>query len=56
MQPTDNKHDSHRERAKLAAEAAQAAESMGHRDIASAYRNIEKMWLKLAQQNESLDQ
>lgn len=56
MQPTGNTHDGHRERAKFAAEAAQAAESMGHRDIALAYRNIEKMWLKLAQQNEALDQ
>lgn len=46
--------DTFRHRARLAAEAASAANEMGYREIAEAYRSIEQMWLKLARQNETL--
>ena len=47
--------DDYGERARLAAEAAAACDIMGHSEIALAYRNIEKMWLRLAEQNDSLE-
>jgi hypothetical protein len=52
MQERNN--ETYRYRALMAAEAAQAADAMGHRDIAQAYRNIQAMWLRLARQSESL--
>ena len=45
----------YRERATSAWTAAEAAEAMGHLEIAQAYNEIARMWLKLAQQQDTVN-
>ena len=49
-----SRSETYHERAKSAARAAILAESLGHAEIADAYRNIEAMWLRLARQAKEL--